>query len=292
MTIDLLGEALSTYETALSNPDEREHFESRQIERMTKEIGNSLVMDFPREVRLLSSMSVFSSWQGMTAVSKIARGDGSGWHHLHLCYSYRAWTIRTRVASGDRVKKTKGLLLRDGIASALGHAICMGDLAFAKWCGNRVISSFKNREGAFTNKPYGTPFEPFLFQLYAVWQGDPIDLQRFPGCDLGPYRGIAGLLKSNTEELEAALLVGCDYHCDRHGFGEYGNVPYVHFPVEILTVLVIRELLGLSVPHPEHPLLGTQFAAVPKGFAIRDDPLLLAVEAKIREAHPEIGYPW
>lgn len=290
--LKLLNQAASNYRTIINDPAERNYFETHQAEVISRESRESGAMDYGREVRLLSSMAVYATWQGLVGTVKLCEGDAAGWGHLSLCFQFRAWKLRTEVASGDRVRKTKGRLLRDGYAEALGHAILWSDWAFADWCGGRVLRSFKTREGAFTNDPYGTPFEPYVFQLYSLWKGEAVDFTRFRGCGLGPYADVVKRWSSQGDDFASALRAACDYHCDPQGFGEYGNVPYIHLPVEILATLRIRNFLGFQTPLISHPILETPFAALPHKIFTPDDPLLTGAIKAIRRAHPEIGDPW
>lgn len=285
-------QSLESYHKMMADPDEIQHFSERQVGIISKEIEDRRPLDYSREVALIGAMAIYGTWRGILGVCRISHGDRGGWEDLHSSFNYRAWRIRTVIASGDRVRRTKNLLLRDGFSESLAHAIVLNDHSFARWCGARIISSYQQKERAFTNDPYRTPFEPFIVQLYALWQKIPFDISRFHACDLGAYGDLVDTWLLAGEQLVPSLIKACDYHCDERGFGSYANVPYLHFPVEILATLVIRKRCGLFVPSFSHPLMETPFCQVPIVGTNQVDPMLDGAVKKIRECHPEIPFPW
>lgn len=289
----LLDETTKAYRECVTDPGQFDYFERQQVGAILEEIKRPGVMDFKREVTLLLSMGIHSTWRGMVGSVKIAEGDRSGWGDIRLAFLYRAWDIRTKIASGDRVKKTRNISLNEGIAALHGLAIVLGDHAFANWSGERVLRSFKTKEHAFTNDSDAPPFAPFLFQLYSLWQGDTFDLSRYRGCGLGPYADIVkNWHSSDADAFRRALQTACDARADNSPLGETCIVPTAQVPVEILAVFIVRKALGLATPSFSHPLLETAFAQVPAVVDTPNDPILTGAINKIREAHPEIGEPW
>lgn len=289
----LLHETTKTYRKCTQDPSQVDYFEQQQLREISDAIKRPGVMDFKREVPLLTSMGIYGTWRGMVGSVKIADGDASGWGDIRLAFLYRAWDVRTKIASGDRVKKLRNNSLNYGIAATHGLAIVLGDHAYANWIGERVLRSFKTKEHAFTNDSDAPPFAPFLFQLHSLWRGEKFDLSRYRGCGLGPYADIVKHWDgADPDALRGALQAACDARADNSTLGETCIVPTGQVPVEILAVFIIRKSLGLPTPAFSHPLLETPFAQVPPEIAMPDDPILAGAIRKIREAHPEIGDPW
>jgi hypothetical protein len=287
----LLRVTTKAYRKCVQDPSEVEYFERQQRRVISDEAGRPGVMDFKREVPLLLSMGIYSTWRGMVGSVKIADGDSNGWSDIRLLY--RAWEVRTKIASGDRAGKIRDFSLNDGIAGTHGLAIVLGDYAFAHWIGERVLRSFKTKERAFTNDLEAPPFAPFLFQLHSLWQKENFELSRYRGCGLGPYADIVKNWHStDAEAVRSALTTACDARVDNSPLGETCIVPTGQVPVEILAVFIIRKALGLATPSFSHPLLKTPFAQVPAAVDTPHDPILAGAVEKIREAHPEIGEPW
>ncbi|HMF19859.1 MAG TPA: hypothetical protein VKE98_21820, partial [Gemmataceae bacterium] len=286
----LLDRITKEYRKCLRDPD---YFECKQLRAISEESKRPGVMDFKREVPLLTSMGIYSTWRGMVGSVKIADGDPSGWGDIRMAFLYRAWDVRTKIASGDRAGKIRDFSLNYGIAGTHGLAIVLGDQAYANWIGERVLRSFKTKERAFTNDLDAPPFAPFLFQLHSLWQGEKFDLSRYRGCGLGPYADIVKHWHStDADAFRNALQTACDARADNSPLGETCIVPTTQVPVEILAVFIVRKSLGLPTPPFSHPLLETPFAQVPAVVDTPTDPILTAAINKIREAHPEIGEPW
>ncbi len=289
----LLEAITGGYRERLADLAQRDYFERQQVRAMLEESRRPGVMDHKREVSLLLSMGIHGTWRGMAGSVRVADGDPGGWADIRAAFLYRAWDVRTKIASGDRAGRTRNISLNEGIAATHGLAMVLGDHAFADWSGERVLRGFKNKEQAFTNGPEAPPFAPFLFQLYALRRGDKFDLSRCKGCGLGPYAGIIKNWHSaDAGAFRDALRAACDARADNSTLGEACVVPTAQVPVEILAVFIVRKALGLETPPFTHPLLETPFARAPAAVDTPDDPVLAGAVAKIREAHPEIGVPW
>jgi hypothetical protein len=291
-TITLLNKALKNYRKMIKDPDEATHFVAGQQEIISRHSRDKRVLDFVPEIELSLSLRIHGTWRGIVGSVRVADGDLDGWNDLYLCYLYRAWGLRSEVANKSRMGKIKGFLLRDGYAETLAHAIVLGDDGYADWLGNLIISSYQNKDGSFTNDPYRTHFEPFVVQLFAMKNRIEFDISRYRACNFGVYRHVIEKWSTSDEYLADAFLAACEYHCDPSGFGEYANVPYLNFPVEILAAIAVRKKLGLPVPEIPHPLLQAPLGRFPPKSSPNNDPILEGAIKKIRETHPEIGHPW
>lgn len=192
-------------------------------------------------------------------------------------------------ATADRQNGCKSFSLSDGIAESLGLSIVLGEYNFAEWCGARIIARIRQYKNTFVSNPNKTPFEPFLVSLFALWKGMQIDLSEVEGCNLGPYQGVIDNWEENGDRLDNAMRDACDYHFDPKGFGRYGNVPFVHIPVEILCVNIIRKDLGLNLAKIDHPIYAEALIRIPSILSKPDDSLLKHAVLKIRSAYPEIS---
>jgi hypothetical protein len=75
----LLDKTTKAYRKFLLDPGETDYFERKQLRVISEEARRPGVMDFKREVPLLTSMGIYSTWRGMVGSVKIADGDSSGW---------------------------------------------------------------------------------------------------------------------------------------------------------------------------------------------------------------------
>src|SRR5262245_2495349 len=112
--LSLLDEITKAYRQSLQDPGQADYFQRKQLGLISEEARRPGAMDFKREVALLTSMGIYSTWRGMAGSVKIADGDVSGWDDIRLAFLYRAWDVRTKIASGDRAGKIRGFSLNHG----------------------------------------------------------------------------------------------------------------------------------------------------------------------------------
>lgn len=126
------------------------------------------------------------------------------------------------------------------------------------------------REGWFygMEKNYLTPF---VLSVFAKWKNIPLSNEEFPFVVADGYAGLLQNLTADTEEIRSAINDACDFHLSRskdhddETTYEFADPVYAVFPVEILFVLHIRKIMGLSNPAVDHWLMNTPIARLAEG---------------------------
>jgi hypothetical protein len=222
----------------------------------------------------------------MKGAVAVCDGDPDGWKDIHGTYVCRSWSARVALVQALRLKKRKGkLLLRDGVAECLAHAIAIGDVHFADWYGNEILNGLNTGLGVYTHIDHGTPFEPMIIKLYSIWRRRSVRLGKEQGLDLGVYEPIFESWEDNLR-LTAALQLACDYHCDDNGLLQYANIPYFIVPVEILAIQKVRRDLGFPDVAIHHPLMETSFTHLTTQ-TFEDELIARSIDV-LRKTYPEI----
>jgi len=109
------------------------------------------------------------------------------------------------------------------------------------------------------------------------------------------FISIAKNFKSQKmEDIEGCLMELCDrhtYHTSASGVGgkypDFDNLAYMHFPIEVLMILRLREWMGLPNPKLDHPLMAAPFDTLPEVNDDFNDALLNSINEKIRQVQPD-----
>src|SRR5689334_20882845 len=110
-SLPLQAKATAYYREVLADPGSVDYFEQQQRKNIAKESARREPTEYKHEVTLRLAMSIHSTWQGMKGVVRIADGDAGGWRDIRLAFHYRAWALRTSIASADRAGGPKNFSL-------------------------------------------------------------------------------------------------------------------------------------------------------------------------------------
>jgi len=132
----------------------------------------------------------------------------------------------------------------------------------------------------------------FMLHLFAIWRGD-ID-HNWPSYAYSEpiYEGILERWREpNPEVLKPWLLAACDRHTHESKrdtekiFHDCSTFPRT--PLEILFLFRLRELVGLSNPVLDHPLMESPFNRLPESqLPYVPDENVLGTLARVREDWP------
>lgn len=151
--------------------------------------------------------------------------------------------------------------------------------------------------------PLGSTLRYAAFGLTIIgdWLGMPLDLDKH-ALPRDPAWGqlVANWREPDAEKFLPVLLSGCDTHIERialtereddSGNFEFASVFLAVHPTEILAVLRLREMLGLTNPAEiDHPLMQTPYAAITclPGEVTERDELLDNFLNVVRERDPHV----
>ncbi len=151
------------------------------------------------------------------------------------------------------------------------------------------------RQGLYAPRFYEHyPVTHFILRLLADYLGEPPLPLRGEALHDPLYNG---LFNKWREADTAVLLPLCLAVCHDHTYRTYPNKPFgMHFefaewrrtPIEILLLFKLRELLGLSNPLVDHPLMNTALGVLPEPLSLDEidedtDALLAGVRRRLRQ---------
>ncbi|KHS83727.1 hypothetical protein RC84_11105 [Pectobacterium carotovorum subsp. carotovorum] len=158
------------------------------------------------------------------------------------------------------------------------------------------------------NPPVGTTLRYAAFGLTIIgdWLGKPLDLDKH-ALPRDPAWGqlVAHWREPDPEKFLPVLLGACDTHVERIAVTEreanqqakqfeFNSVFLAVHPTEILAVLRLREIIGLTNPaHIDHPLMQTPYAAITcqPGEVTERDELLDRFLEVVRQRDPQVLPP-
>lgn len=132
----------------------------------------------------------------------------------------------------------------------------------------------------------------FMLRLFADWRGDAKHDWPAFAHEEPLYQGLLALWREpDPDMLKPWLLAACDHHTQEatkeaaDAFTDCGR--FARTPLEILLVFRLRELIGLSSPVLDHPLMAAPFDHFPETPpAYVPDLLMLGTLERVRQDWP------
>jgi len=248
----------------------------------------------------LTQLSVNRYWHAIHA----ALGGAADWHSdWRRAVSYQYWANRIDYAwhlhalreleAGKRAQKLSLLFLGE-FGFCIGNCTALGWFEYAKQQTKMAYSAID--DGFFVD---GTPVsnccrvQYFILRLLNDWQNKPADIAR--ECAQGEpiYDALLQKWRTQDESLDPLLIAACDRHTHQARYNNnresfelsYDNTWYV--PFEVLSVLRLRESLGLSIPTLDHPLMNTPLGKLPPVSEPYMDETLRSVLARVAQQLPQ-----
>jgi len=148
----------------------------------------------------------------------------------------------------------------------LAKAFALGLVSEGEAIGRDSLSGLK--DGRF----YGldqNKLTPFVLSVFAKWKNIATLPEEFPFVIPDGYQELLQNLTEGPDEIRPAIVKACNFHLSRskeHTDSEtyeFADPVYAIYPVEILMVFRIRQMLGLSNPEVDHPLLNSPLGQLP-----------------------------
>jgi hypothetical protein len=233
------------------------------------------------------NLEMLCMWYVHVGELGISRSESDGWCELKRALRYQYWSIRTlvRLWELDTRRRKQARVGSQTGSLYFALAVTTGSTEEAAWLGERMSRS--RQDGAFGSWDYG-PLPSFLLTLFLRSQGDTDALVVPPTDGLEVYSDVFEHW-SNDKLLAEAIRNIADYHLDHtcesdEDFIEFTMSPFIHVPVEVITLERIRAGLGLTTPRIEHELFSTPFCQPPDKIDDIDDPFLDRVIAFVTDA--------
>lgn len=138
----------------------------------------------------------------------------------------------------------------------------------------------------------------FMLRLFADWRADGTGHQ-WPAWayEVPVYEDLLKRWRTHDDdELRRLLVRACDRHTHESKFDtatafyDFGDDLLTHTPVEILLLLRLRQLTGLSTPQVDHPLMQAPFDRLPEPMPVPPaDDLMTATLARAEKDWPKLA---
>jgi hypothetical protein len=217
--------------------------------------------------------------------------DLDGWRKSLAYDVYQiTWICRWWDLSGGPVN---GAGLSE-VGLPLTHMLALGWTKQAILFGNEQLPRVASGYFSYFDSGSQGRVGKLIFRLFADWQGVPLDLKT-DAADIAEYRAVLDCWRDvTTERLTPALLRCCDWHLEQTARGndeityEFEDSYAFAYPIEILAVLRLRELIGLQNPKLDHPLMNSPLGVLPPPQPWYTDELLDNFEAILRKDLPQM----
>jgi hypothetical protein len=257
------------------------------------------LLDAQRE---LTQLSVNRYWHAIHA----ALSGGADWHtDWRRAVSYQYWANCIDYAwhlhasdefdGGKRSQKLSMLFLGE-FGFCIGNCTVLGWFEFAK---QQTRMSYAAIEKGFFSDGKRVSnccrVQYFVLRLLNDWQAKPSEIAQECAHGEPIYEALLQKWRTQDQSLESLLLAACDRHTHQARYDSnreffelsYDNTWYV--PFEILSVVRLRESLGLSLPALDHPLLNTPLGKLPPVTQPYTDETLRAVLDRVGQQLPQFS---
>jgi hypothetical protein len=195
----------------------------------------------------------------------------------------------------------------DGITQIMFGVVAMGQPQLVKPFHQVVFAGIDGgygvRDGRHPSDDTTLRYAAFGLSIIGDWLGQPLNVDKHKL----PRDPAWGLLVANWREPDPAkllpiLMTACDTHVERIAVTgrevdtqsakfEFGSTFEAVYPAEILAVLRLREMAGLTNPEQiDHPLMQTPYARITcrPGEMPLNDELLERFLATVRQRDPQV----
>lgn len=223
--------------------------------------------------------------------------------------AYRYWALRmefrtqnwvlAEFESGKRPAYEGFLSLQD-VGSCIGNCLGLGWMGWAIELARGAFAGMDINGFPDLDEQYGRRYrtQHFVLRLVANWQGWPERNSPQYAYDEPLFNALIEHWRSeDLETVEYLLLAACDRHTHQARQdttkGEFfdlagGSVKDWYVPFEILSVLRLRQTLGLPNPELDHPLMNTPLGKLIEPSEPYTDDLLQGVLARACAEFPEL----
>lgn len=200
---------------------------------------------------------------------------------------------------GKRVQKLRMMLLRN-VGFCLGNCLSLGWFDYARGLAESCRIALEKGFFVDGTSEGGTccRVQYFVLRLLADWQHRPLRLEQGCAYDEPLYESLLQNWRNPDVGVVAPLLLAA---CDKHTYlaqldkkEETFDLAYYsmwYVPFEVLSVLRLRQNLGLSVPALDHLLTNTPLGQLGPVTEPYTDALLTSVVGAITKQLPQMKMP-
>lgn len=231
-----------------------------------------------------------------------------GYANTHMAHAFTRMSLAKVIDIRERKGSDQIIVGNlDSVTHLMFGAIATGQTELVQTFYQAVLDGIDGGYGVHDGRkpPISTTLRYAAFGLTIIgdWLGKPLDLDKH-ALPRDPAWGqlVAHWRESDPEKFLPILLAACDTHVERIAVTEreanqqakqfeFNSVFLAVHPAEILAVLRLREIVGLTNPaHIDHPLMQTPYAAItcqPGEITERDELLDRFLEV-VRQRDPQV----
>lgn len=218
--------------------------------------------------------------------------------HAHVLFIIQAKQVGNKIGNLDQYTKDAAI------------AINMGLLDLSQKYYHFILEALKQGYGIEDghNNPFwanSLRYSAMIITIFSDWLGLPkpdLEKHALPKDPVWMHYAYHWR-EPDLEKFKEIVLQVCDVHIERIAITDKEfdsqefdfNSPYeALYPVEILFVLRLREMIGLTNPEIDHPLMNTPYAHITENVSIEsfNDPLLNNFLHEVRRREPEYIELW
>lgn len=258
----------------VNNPQNKRLFYDRSLKKIN---------DFLSEVNLnpgilAGNLNNLSDWYLNTGIAKVVENIRDGFDDIYLSTLYNYWYLRIMAAFYNHETKRPKLVFND-VGITISRLITLGLYDEAINIGDIVVKGLDSDWLMGQDDTYVTPF---ILNILYKWQNKSFHSEKFLFLD--SYQSILDNWKTTDLNLIEDLLIGaCEFHIIRSRYDtddeyyEFSNEIFMIYPVEILSVLRLRDSLKLKNPNINHKLINTPLGKLNEIQKLEKDELLKSI---------------
>lgn len=230
--------------------DIAEEVRARSIRNLEKDLADGSMLAFRTIPIRLNGLAVF---HGIRGTMRVADGETTGWDDISTSLDYYGWSLK--IDYDNRVRSPEAISLTNQISRA-ACLICTSDYWYPTT--RNILRTIATTSHLVDQNSWGTrTFEPFVLACCAVQDGEqPAALS--PEL-ASPYDRVFENWYDDRK-LGRALHEMCDEHCRniddaKNNAATFKYSPFDLLPCGIILLQRVRQSVGMSLPHVDHPLL-------------------------------------
>jgi hypothetical protein len=249
--------------------------ESFMFQRVSNKLQTFSSSGVEKIGEVLESLTSLSTWYASVGIVEMFAGRSSD----GLCDSFWCDYFHNTIMrlSFQRLSRKKGSLLaafsnkqpRPTISFTeqgllLAKSFAVGLVAEGEAIGQEALTGLQDGRYFGVSK-----LTPFVLSVFAKWKNIALPAE-FSFDVPNPYQELVDDLTATAAKIGPAIAGACDFHLSRSKFPtkdevyEFAGRVKTIYPVEILYVFRIRQILGLSNPEVDHPLMNSPLGKLPE----------------------------
>lgn len=271
-TQKILQKRVQYHAQRLADPHKRKRFDETHAE-----LSSRLASPFlPQITHIAIRLGLLACWHATVGLDRLAKHESAGWSDVHKAFRYQVLAARIMIYRSSTLAPPANsepfLLRKHYLVHTLPYAndfsLCAAYTGFHQLPEHHLLCNHLVEAIAVSDPARVSSLACFTAWLYK--KGNGSDRTNHKEGDLVIKVGLRTYSNipeswSSEEDIMAATLKICDYHCQRiwsvsSDLTDFGLAPFDLVPYDVLFMISTRSRLGLGTPAVSHPLLTSEFA--------------------------------